>query len=156
MVTFRTRVTSSAPSGSASPGNPAGSASVLGRVARDDLDGLIPRPRDVAREFARRLRLFGSEWPSTGFTDNRGPQATGRSARAFRAVQGRDAAGRFTSWQIINTARNDQGRPYAGLVDAGIYNWRASSARRTANRRAVERTWERVGASILDKLTRGQ
>lgn len=158
MVAFRTEVTSFTEGGRGralliDPDNPAGASAGLGRVVREDFDGLIPLPRDVARAFVQALRRRMSEWPSTGSTNNVGPAATGTSARAFRAVQGRSAAGQFLPWQVVNDARNAKGRPYAGLVDEGIYNWRARPSRIRANRRAVQRTWERVAEAILDRLT---
>ena len=152
MVEFRGRVTSVGPSGTFSVGNPEGGAAAFGELVRDDVAARIPLPRDVARAFVRGLRMKGSEWPSTGGTSNRGSVATGVSARSFRAVQGRTGSGRFQSWEIINDARNADGRPYAGLVDSGIYNWRARPSRVRANRRAVERSWRRLGAGILRKL----
>lgn len=153
MVAFRHRISSVRRSGVITAGNPEGGAAAFGQVVRDDLSALAPKPRDVARAFAQGLRRKGSEWPSIGNTSNRGPEATGRSARSFRAVQGRDARGRFQSWEVINDARNDKGRPYAGLVDEGIYNWNARPSRVRANFRAVERSWNRLWPNIVRKLT---
>ena len=155
---LNTRISSVSPRGRTrspviTPGNPAGASAALGQVIRDDLDAATPRPGVVARAFAKALGQGMSLWPSTGRTMNRGPHATGLSARSFRAVPARSGRGRFQPWEIINDARNAKGRPYAGLVDSGIYNWRASQSRIQANYRAVQRTWARVSEDILRRLT---
>ena len=159
MVDFAARIVHVSPTGVTTrvEGQFGGSVA-LGAFVRDDITHDAPGPLLVARTFATLLAGPRSLWPAAGQTRNRGPYASGVSARAFTARQSRDARGRFGHVVLTNDARNRRGQAYAGWVDQGIRSGggTVSPGRYRANHRAVARTWDDQSSHVVSLAREAQ
>ena len=161
-IGLRYRIQWTGPTGTVSRfESPPAGATEFGELVRDDIAAIAPQPTQVGRELVRVLQGHQSYWPAAGATANFGPWSNDVSRRLFYVQQGRTVTGRYRGVVLLNAARNRSGRPYAGFVDQGIVGPNrfnpsryASPERRRANTRAVERTWRRTGAAILDQVGR--
>ena len=99
--------------------------------------------RLCVRRFAQSVQAACRIWQRGGSAHI---EASILMARAERAIAEADPP-----TDRVEQATYANGRRH-GANGSGIYDWRARPSRVQANRRAVERSWRRLGAGILRKL----